>query len=181
MMMHRIMFFLVWALVSANMVFAGTSKDSIAILEPVEDGEILLSDHFITEVSKGYFGPRTIKIFHSTGNTKQLLGVSNFSEYGSRQNGYAISSDGRTLLYFHQNKQGREGIDKKSGLYEYVEGRGDRLVHPGVNNGAYINQRLPADMIVFRRMIKKPDSYRIEGHIILRDTSGNERRWETSQ
>lgn len=169
------MFLLLW-LLPVNAVLAGSA---VAILEPVQDGETIVSDFFSVESTKSFFRPRKIRVFHTSGNIRELLGISNFSDFSSRQNGYAISNDGRTLLYFHQNKRGREGVDKPSGLYEYTEGKGDILVHLGVNNGAYIKQKTPANTIVFRRLERIPDSYGVTGKVFLRDTSGNERLWET--
>ncbi len=81
--------------------------------------------------------PRLL-IFHTSKNLdkKQLLAAVNVdgvvvNDY-SRKSVFAISNDGQTLLYMHDQPihAPKDLQDKMPGLYEYVHDRGDRLIYP---------------------------------------------------
>jgi len=147
--------------------------------EIIPEGVTQLSPYFSIERSGGgWFSPLTIKTYYHSNNDKKIIGLTKFSEFASRQNAYAISDDGETILYFHQNLPRDGGVGKLSGLYEYRHGKGDKLIHGFISNAVYLPIRLPRDIIVFSQLEKRSDSIRMDSTNYLRDTNGNERPWK---
>jgi len=150
--------------------------------EIVVEGETKLSPHFSIELSgNGWLSPRILKVYHHDNSEKILLGLARFSKYASRQNGYAISKDGKTILYFHQKLPDTDGLDKPGGLYEFQHGGEDKLLHSFINNTQYLPMQLPSHILVFNKLKKRTDSFRMDSKIFLRDTDGNEKQWQPSE
>jgi len=142
-------------------------------------GETRLSTYFSIKLSGGgWFSPRILKTYHHDGDDKQLIGICKFSEHASRQNGYAISDDGKTLLYFHQKLPNQSDIVKPGGLYEYRHGGDDKLLRSYINNSAYLPVKLPGNTLVFTQLNKRTDIIRMDSKVYLRDTNGNEKLWQ---
>jgi len=131
-----------------------------------QPGFTKLSEHFGVEVSGGTFTARTIRFFHLENRKRELIGADLFPIYASRQGAYAVSADGMTLLFMNDERASDLPID--TGLYEYTEQRGIRLVDSLARSGIYINDSLPEHAMVFRKLQS----------IMVRDTDGNERKWE---
>jgi len=147
--------------------------------EIIAKGETKLSPYFsVTLEGNGWISPRILKAYHHENGKKTLLGFARFSKHASRQNGYALSEDGMTLLYFHQKLPGQKDLDKPGGLYEFHHGRGDQHLHHFINNSQYLPVQVPANIIVFTKLSKRTDSLRMDSEIYLRDTNGNEKRWQ---
>lgn len=144
--------------------------------EKVEEGETQLSPYFSIKLSGGIFRPRLLETFHHENGKKIQIGLVKFSKYAPRQNGYAISADGKTLLYFHQDLPMDDVVNKRGGLYEFVQGRGDQLIHKDANNSEYLQNKLPTNTLVFAIHKKEANSFRIKGSVHIRDTDGNEKR-----
>ena len=159
--------------------FAQDSK--VPQFEKIPHGETKLSEYFSIELSGGnWFKPLTLEVFHLDNGKKELIGLTRFSEYASRQNAYAISDDGKTLLYFHQNLPDDGGVNKPGGLYEFREGRGAKRIHSFVSNAVYLPIELPKNIIVYAQLEKIKDSMRLDSKNYLRDTDGNEKLWQPS-
>ncbi len=97
-----------------------------------------LSPYFAVSVSGGTIGNRTMEFCHfpDGGGRKKLIGmVTGFlldgADYGARNQHFALSADGRQLLYFHEEALGYAHVRKPDGLYRYREGIGDALVRSG--------------------------------------------------
>ncbi|MDT8404453.1 hypothetical protein [Sulfuriflexus sp.] len=144
--------------------------------EKVETGETRLSAYFSIKLSGGIMRPRVLETFHHQGDKKVQIGLVKFSEYSPRQNGYAISADGKTLLYFHRDLPASKVVNKRSGLYEFRHGHGDKLLHRDANNSEYLEEKLPANTVVFGVYKKEANSFRIQGEVYTRDTDGREKR-----
>ncbi|WP_126453310.1 hypothetical protein [Sulfuriflexus mobilis] len=144
--------------------------------EKVEEGETRLSPYFSIMLSGGIFRPRLLETFHHENGKKVQIGLVKFSKYAPRQNGYALSADGKTLLYFHQDLPRDDVVNKRGGLYEFQHDRGDSLLHKDANNSEYLLDKLPSNTIVFAKLIKEANSFRVKGEVYIRDTEGNERR-----
>lgn len=159
--------------------FVSAERTRIIQHEVIAKGITQLSPYFSIELSgNGWFSPITIKTYHHQDNDKKIIGLIKFSEFASRQNAYAISDDGKTLLYFHQNIPAARSIDKLSGLYEYRHGKSDKRIHGFITSAVYLPIRLPRNIIVFAQLEKRSDSIRMDSTTYLRDTEGNERPWE---
>lgn len=165
---------LLWLLLAPTGVMA-QDKDR-PLRESIAEGVTELSPYFSVELSGGLLRERLLRTWHHANGQRTLLGVCKFSTHAPRQNGYAISADGKTLLYFHQAIPQAAKLDKPSGLYEFNHERGDRRVQDFANNSVYLDITLPRNTIVYNRLIKRQHTIFTEGEIILRDTEGNERR-----
>jgi hypothetical protein len=134
-----------------------------------------VSEFFGVEVTGGIFSPRKIKIFHiqSEDQNKELIGSDFFPVYQSRQGAYAVSDDGRTLLFIHNELLNTRPLSRTSGLYEYVHGRGTKLLESSAHGGIYINDILPSNAIVFRRK-NCTEAYCFDEPIVVRTTNGAE-------
>ena len=136
------------------LLVVGASATATAATEASEFFDLTAGDHSLSR----YFGYEVnkarIMFFHATegqeGKPRELLGtlpIDNIIIYQhARRAGFAVSDDGRTLLYVHipdspfLRPSPPKGLkDKPSGLYEYAEGRGDRLVHADVNLVGSVN------------------------------------------
>jgi len=147
--------------------------------EIIAKGETKLSPYFSVSLEgNGWLSPRILRTYHHENGKKTLLGFARFSKHASRQNGYALSEDGMTLLYFHQKLPGQKKLDKRSGLYEFRHGRGDQHLHHFINNSQYLPVQVPANTLVFTKLSKRTDTLRMDSEIYLRDTNGNEKRWQ---
>lgn len=144
--------------------------------EKVEEGETQLSPYFSIKLSGGIFRPRLLETFHHENGKKVQIGLVKFSKYAPRQNGYAISADGKTLLYFHMDLPIDEVVNKRGGLYEFRHGRGDRQLHKDANNSEYLQNKLPTNTLVFALHKKEANSFRVKGEVYIRDTEGREKR-----
>ena len=99
----------------------------------------------------GLFTARRILIYHvldpEKGEPKELLGSMAIGYLGNtcyRPTAYAVSEDGRVLLYRHD---GRPPKGKTSGLYEFTHGSGERLLH---RDPGWVESRpLPRDAFLF--------------------------------
>ena len=147
--------------------------------EIIAEGTTQISAYFSIELSgNGWLSPRVLKIYHLKDTENTLLGVSRFSEHASRQNGYAISNDGKTILYFHQKLPRTYGLDKPGGLYEFRHGGDDKHLRQYINNTQYLPIQLPTNTLVFTQLKKRTDSFRMDSKAFLRDTNGNEKQWQ---
>jgi len=165
-------------LILLSSLFAGAETRLAPQHEIVAEGVTQLSPFFSIELSgNGWLSPRVLRTFHHDNGNKTLLGLARFSEHASRQNGYALSSDGKTILYFHQKLPNRDGLTKPGGLYEFRHGGEDKLLHSFINNSQYLPMQLPSNVLVFTQLKRRVDSTRLDSEIYLRDTNGNEKRW----
>jgi len=159
--------------------FTNAERSKVVQHDIIAEGITQLSPYFSIERSGGgWFSPLTIKTYHHNGEDKKIIGLTKFSKFASRQNAYAISDDGKTILYFHQNLPRDGGVGKLSGLYEYRHGKGDKLIHGFISNAVYLPIKLPRNIIVFAQLEKRSDSIRMDSTTYLRDTNGNERPWQ---
>jgi len=145
--------------------------------DTIAEGETIISNSFFAKVSGGFMGPRMISIYYKNNDVLQLIGLNTYPKYGSRQNAYAISDDGKTLLYFHKNRLDSDNINKSDGLYEYTVGNGDIAIYDKVNSGVYIKDKTPNNSIVFGRLLKDNNTGQINRKIFIRDTKGSEYEW----
>ena len=138
-----------------------------------------VSEFFGVEVTGGIFSARKIKLFHikSDRQEKELIGSDFFPVYQSRQGAYAVSDDGRTMIFVHDELLNAGNLNKTSGLYEFVHGRGGRLLDSGAHGGIYINETLPKNAIVFRRK-NDPGTHYSDELIVVRSTDGKEYLWK---
>ena len=135
-----------------------------------------LSKHFAVDVSRK---TNTVSFYHyevdDNGEQKEtLIGtisayMFDFSDFGSRENAFAISEDGRVLLYFHESAQSHGRLHKADGLYVYQHGRGDQLVHRNVDRYSYGSGDLPRNAITFAVKINA-----FETQAYVRTTEGEE-------
>lgn len=169
---------MIFSLAVAPLIQALELKESAyaPLHEEVKEGETRLSPYFSIKLSGGIFRPRLLETFHHENGKKVQIGLVKFSEFAPRQNGYAISADGKTLLYFHQDLPLDDVVNKRGGLYEFQEGRGDRQLHKDANNSEYLQNKLPTNTIVFAIQRKEANSFRIKGEVYIRDTEGREKR-----
>ncbi len=151
----------------------------------LDTGDHSISPHFGYVVEGGFFSGRRIVLYYAPdaqeGRGKVPLGVVNVGfnliVEDSRKAVFAVSDDGKTLLYQHSiDPSTPDGLRAKpEGLYEYVHGRGDRLIHADtvIHAGARggIN-RLPKDAISFSMRRKDPSAGPSEG--LVRTTGGDE-------
>lgn len=173
-------FILIFFLIISTAIIAAQSR---AIQhEKIEKGETQLSPYFSIELTGGnWYSPLMLKTYHHDNGDKELIGLTKFSEFASRQNAYAISKDGKTILYFHQNLPDDGGVNKPGGLYEYRHGRGAKRVQKFVSNAVFLPIRLPKNIIVYAQLEKIKDSMRLDSKNYLRDTDGNEKLWQPAQ
>lgn len=147
----------------------------------LDTGEHSISPHFSYVVEGGFFSGRRIVLYHvpdaQEGKPKEPLGTvsvggSSISEY-SRKSVFAVSDDGKILLYLHSIHPSTPDSlkDKPRGLYEYVHGKGDRLIHPDAVIVISI-ERVPKDAIRFRMRSKDPSS--VPPETLVRTTGGDE-------
>jgi len=143
-----------------------------------EPGHTRISSYFGIEVTGGTFSPRRILFFHiqADGQSKELIGSNLFPVYESRQGAYAISDDGRSFLYMHDERLNQGALKKGTGLYQFKHGSGDRLIDGNARSGIYINDALPSNAIVFRRNC--PEGTCSEVPIIIRSTEETEKIWQ---
>jgi len=123
-------------------------------LQPAEKEQYLgtqvgfhrLSPYFAVAVGGGSAGTvRLMQIyFYENGTSRRhLIGTLEAvtfesADYGPRDQHFAMSDDGRKLLYFHEAKHGYGALDKPDGLYLasadgkeiLVRASGDRLILP---------------------------------------------------
>jgi len=113
--------------------------------------------------------------FHvqADGQSKELIGSDLFPVYASRQGAYAISEDGKTLLFVHDERLNQDNLKKKTGLYEFTHGPGVRLIDATARSGTYVNQTLPVNTIVFKKK-NCPEEYCFDQPIVARTTEGKE-------
>jgi len=129
-------FFLIFLLATSTIALA--LQPRVIQHEKIPKGETQLSAYFSIELSGGnWYSPLVLKTYHHENGKKKIIGLTRFSEYASRQNGYAISDDGKTILYFHQNLPDDGGVNKPGGLYEYRHGVGDKRIHHFISNAVY--------------------------------------------
>ena len=165
-------------LILLSSLFAAAETRLAPQHEIVAEGVTQLSPFFSIKLSgNSWLSPRVLRVFHHDNGKKTLLGLARFSEHASRQNGYALSSDGKTILYFHQKLPDRDGLTKPGGLYEFRHGGEDKLLHTFINNSQYLPMQLPSNILVFTKLKRRVDSTRLDSEIYLRDTNGNEKRW----
>lgn len=154
------------------------AQPSVVQHEKITKGETQLSTYFSIELSGGnWYSPLILKAYHHDNDKKELIGLTRFSEFSSRQNAYAISEDGKTLLYFHQKLPDDGGVNKPSGLYEYRHGSGSERIHGFVSNAVFLSTHLPRNIIVYAQLEKIKDSMRLDSKNYLRDTEGNQKLW----
>jgi hypothetical protein len=119
-------------------------------------GDHAISACFGYEVEGGFFSGRRILIYHLADPEKPdrreplaTLGVGYIGAVCYRPAMYAVSSDGRVLLYRHEKTDHTPaGLEKKPpGLYEFTHGSGERLLHPDVGHDEA--GPLPRDAILF--------------------------------
>lgn len=177
-MLNTRLYLILLCLALSPLAHALELKESVyaPLHEKVEEGETQLSPYFSIKLSGGIFRPRLLETFHHEGGKKVQLGLVKFSKYAPRQNGYAISKDGKTLLYFHQDLPMDDVVNKRGGLYEFQQGRGDKQLHKDANNSEYLQNKLPPNTVVFAIRKKEANSFRVKSEIYIRDTEGNEKR-----
>ncbi|MGQ0429819.1 MAG: ankyrin repeat domain-containing protein [Gammaproteobacteria bacterium] len=138
-------------------------------------GDHEISAQFGYEVRGGRSAPGSIVIYHvrdvGSGEKEPLgaLGVDGIVIHDrSRPSAFAVSEDGKTLLYVHWQYPYLSGSlkDKPQGLYEYVHERGDRLIRAGVRP-VWAREKLPNDAIRFGEASGRDETY-------VRRTSGEE-------
>jgi hypothetical protein len=169
---------MIFALALAPVVQALELKKSVyaPLHEKVMEGETRLSPYFSIKLSGGIFRPRLLETFYHGDGEKIQIGLVKFSRYATRQNGYALSRDGKTLLYFHQDLPIDDVVNKRGGLYEFRHGHGDKQLHKDASNSEYLQNKLPANTIVFAKRKKEANSFRVKGEVFIRDTEGREKR-----
>ena len=105
-----------------------------------------LSPYFAVSVGGGTAGtPRLMQIyFYENGTSRRhLIGTVEAvtfesSDFGPRDQHFAMSEDGRKLLYFHEARYGYGALDKPDGLYVasadgkeiLVRASGERIIQP---------------------------------------------------
>jgi hypothetical protein len=151
----------------------------IPMQEAPQPGLTRVSPYFEVEVEGGVFTVRRINFFYvgMDSRTKQLIGSTHFPVYESRQGAYALSGDGRTLLFMHSATFNRKELRKDTGLYEYAHGAGERLLDGSARSGIYLNDNFPADAIVFKRK-NCPAEYCFDSPTIVRHADGIEYVWK---
>ncbi len=107
-----------------------------------------------------FFGNRRLVFFHVTGEgDREILGATDVDGWSTsineREAVYAISDDGRTLLYLHTlPERGPRG--KAAGLYRYVLDEGDEILREGA---AVVSWWIPPSLSVPRdTMVFLPSS-----------------------
>jgi hypothetical protein len=147
----------------------------------LDTGDHSISPHFSYMVEGGLFSGRRIVIYHvpdaQESKAREAIGtvsVDNVAirEY-SRKSVYTVSDDGKILLYQHSLHPSTPDslMAKARGLYEYVHGKGDRLIHADTGIVDSID-RLPKDAIRFRMRSKDPLA--VPSQILVRTTGGEE-------
>lgn len=142
-----------------------------------EPGYTQISDHFGVEITGGIFTARKAMFFHIRPDVggKELIGATLFPVYGSRQGAYAISEDGKVLLFMHDERLNQDGINKTTGLYQFTHEIGNRLIHAGARSVTYINEALPLNAIVLQRNCDERSCEKASIHV--RSTEGEEYVW----
>jgi len=147
----------------------------------LDTGEHAISPHFSYVAEGGFFSGRRIVLFHRPDAQKDrgkvplgAVGVDGLviGKY-SRKVVFAISDDGKILLYQHFiDPSTPDGLKAKPrGLYEYVHGKGDRLIHPDTGF-AISSGELPKDAIMFNLRSKGPPVG--PSQFMVRTTGGDE-------
>ena len=121
----------------ATSVYSPSLDPSDAIR--LDAGDHRISSVFGYSVEGGFLSGRRVLIYHvadpTGGATKEFLASTAVGYLGNRYYRpamFAVSDDGQTLLYRHQAGESapRSLASKPAGVYEYVHGRGDLLLHP---------------------------------------------------
>jgi len=154
--------------VAAEAPAAGKNSD----LLDLADGAHPLSQHFSYEVKKG------LVTFLHEGEPLGVVGYDGLIIYnGAQRAGFAVSDDGGTLLYVHwlspyTRSVPKELAGKAAGLYEYVHGRGDRLVYADAKPiGSPVP--LPRNSLRFTQKSRRGDWIRTtEGEETIEDEIG---------
>ncbi len=177
--------FLVCLLLSSCAELPTKSKPSVML--PVEFVDFMPMEKNRFQRISQYFGyeyegnenetPRLL-IFHinKTSAKKELLAAVNVdgvvvNDY-SRKSVFAISFDGKTLLYMHDQPvyAPKDLQDKMPGLYEYVHGKGDRLIYPNAGFIAHTTFHLAKNAMEYAL----GDANDPNSEHYIRNTDGNE-------
>jgi len=151
---------------------------AIPLKDNPHPGYTSLSDHFAIEVTRGNTDARRITFFYidDAKREKSIIGANYLQAYESRQGSFAISKDGNILLFIHNELTLKGELNKISGLYEYKYGVGEKLLEVNARSGAYIDEKLPDNAIVFQRT-SCPEVFCIGSPTIVRNTDGKEYVW----
>ena len=86
-----------------------------------------------------------------SGQEPQYLG---FTDARPGEVSFAVSGDGRSLVFHHSEWKARPESKLKPGIYQYVYGAGLKLLHPGDGVTGYSHwqgeKNLPPDILAFR-------------------------------
>lgn len=147
----------------------------------LDSGDHAISPHFSYVVEGGFLSGRRLVLYHAAdaqeSRRKEPLGAVGVDGYVIRENSrasvFAVSDDGKILVYQHTIDPSTPASlkDKPQGLYEYVHGKGDRLIHPE----AVIrdtSDRVPKDAIRFAMRRKDPSA--VPSPTLVRTTGGDE-------
>lgn len=141
-----------------------------------------ISPYFGYDVEGGFSSGRRIIIYHvadpQEGKLKEPLATIGISYVGNkyyRSNVFGVSNDGKVLLYRHSaHPSAPDGIkNKRSGLYEYIHGRGDLLIRASGAVFVESSTRLPKDAIIFAVPNQEADLY-VPPEVYIRTISGDE-------
>lgn len=147
----------------------------------LDTGDHSISPHFSYVVEGGFFSGRRMVLYYAPdtqeGRGKVPIGAVGVDGYVireySRKSVFAVSDDGKTLVYQHAiDPSTPDGLRAKpGGLYEYVHGKGDRLIHADT---VIVNsiERVPKDAIRFRMRSKDPSA--VPSETLVRTTGGDE-------
>jgi len=154
------------------------STGVIPLTDTPQSGYTRLSDHFAIEVARGNTDARRITFYYidDAKREKSTIGANYLQAYESRQGSFAISEDGNVLLFIHNELTLKSEKNKISGLYEYRYGVGEKLLEVNARSGAYIDEKLPDNTIVFQRT-SCPEVFCIGSPTIVRSTDGKEYVW----
>lgn len=139
-----------------------------------------ISPYFGYDVQGGLWSGRRITICHvsdpeeaETREPLASLGIGYLGNLFYRPAVFAVSSDGQTLLYRHEDDHSAGGSlnGKPSGIYEYIHGSGERLVH--LETGVVEAGPLPRDAMIFSAITYVGDLW-VGGEHYIRTTSGDE-------
>ena len=112
--------------------YSDLGPEKQALYSGTQRGHHELSDVFFVRVSRG--GGMRFYHYNPESDRKTLIGTIrapryDSSDYGSRGGAFAISRDGKTLLYFHNPGASRDSPAKVEGLYQFTHGIGDALIY----------------------------------------------------